>query len=234
MSGPGTSFLLVLLVMTVSLPPRPSEQRRLKAKLAPPPEELNTELVREAEQRLSELGYWIGSVDGVVNREDQAALVAFQKVVALDKTGRLTLAVLEALRSAAAPKPVETGYSHLEVDLGKQILFFVDRTGLVSRILPVSTGSGKSFTSGGRTRRASTPPGKFTVYRKISGWRKSPLGVLYYPNYINQGIAIHGNPSVPVFPASHGCIRIPMFAAKEFSELTPVGTPVIVHNGGRF
>jgi len=45
-----------------------------------------------------------------------------------------------------------------------------------------------------------------------------------------EGIAIHGNPSVPVYPASHGCIRIPMFAAKEFSQMTPVGTPVIVYD----
>jgi lipoprotein-anchoring transpeptidase ErfK/SrfK len=52
---------------------------------------------------------------------------------------------------------------------------------------------------------------------------------LYYPNYIVGGIAIHGNPSVPVYPASHGCIRIPMFAAKQFSEINPVGTVVIVY-----
>jgi lipoprotein-anchoring transpeptidase ErfK/SrfK len=47
--------------------------------------------------------------------------------------------------------------------------------------------------------------------------------------YIEGGIAIHGNPSVPVYPASHGCIRIPMFAAKEFSKINPIGTAVIVY-----
>jgi peptidoglycan hydrolase-like protein with peptidoglycan-binding domain len=193
------------------------------------PEALNADLVREAEQRLAKLGYWIGTADGTFTRQDQAALVAFQKVQGLERTGRLTFADLEALRAKTGPKPIEIGYPHIEVDLGRQILFFVDAAGAVSRILPVSTGSGKLFTSEGRTRRATTPTGKFRVGRKIAGWHKSPLGVLYYPNYINQGIAIHGNPAVPVFPASHGCIRIPMFAAKEFSQLTPVGTTVIVH-----
>jgi lipoprotein-anchoring transpeptidase ErfK/SrfK len=67
------------------------------------------------------------------------------------------------------------------------------------------------------------------VNRKINGPRRSPLGVLYYPNYYLSGIAIHGAPSVPAYPASHGCVRIPMFAAKQLQAMTPVGTTVIVH-----
>lgn len=51
------------------------------------------------------------------------------------------------------------------------------------------------------------------------------------PNYFFDGVAIHGNPAVPQEPKSHGCIRIPMFAAKEFSELAPVGMPVVIHDG---
>jgi lipoprotein-anchoring transpeptidase ErfK/SrfK len=79
------------------------------------------------------------------------------------------------------------------------------------------------------TRRAITPVGTFEIYRKVEGWRKSPLGLLYYPNYIEGGIAIHGNPSVPTRPASHGCIRIPMFAAQEFSEIATIGMEVFVY-----
>jgi lipoprotein-anchoring transpeptidase ErfK/SrfK len=229
---PRSAIICILMLSTVTViiegtMARPATQRQLKTNL---PRKSNTELIREAEQRLSALGYWIGSPDGVLNSQDRAALVAFQKERGLEKTGRLSQASIEALRAGAAPTPVETGYPHIEVDLTKQILFFVDASGGVSRILPVSTGSGKLFTSRGRTRRAITPTGKFTVDRKIAGWRKSPLGLLYYPNYITDGIAIHGNPSVPASPASHGCIRIPMFAAKDFSGLTPLGTPVIVHN----
>lgn len=64
----------------------------------------------------------------------------------------------------------------------------------------------------------------------FKGWRKSPLGLLSYPNYTYNGVAIHGNPAVPAQPASHGCIRIPMFAAKAFSEMAKVGTVVIVYD----
>ncbi|HEX8184080.1 MAG TPA: L,D-transpeptidase family protein, partial [Blastocatellia bacterium] len=56
-------------------------------------------------------------------------------------------------------------------------------------------------------------------------------GNIYYPNYFLSGVAIHGSASVPTRPASHGCIRIPLFAAKEFSEITSTGTVVIVHDG---
>jgi len=124
--------------------------------------------------------------------------------------------------------PHETGYPHVEVDLSRQRLSVVNDSGSVVKTLPVSSGSGKLFTSEGRTRRAITPTGRFTVTRKIAGWHKSPLGMLYYPMYINQGVAIHGATSVPRRPASHGCIRIPMSDAKAFFDETPIGTVVLV------
>ena len=89
---------------------------------------------------------------------------------------------------------------------------------------------GKWFGRLGRTRRAITPLGRFTIKSKIKGWRKSPLGLLYYPNYVQGGVAIHGNPLVPSLPASHGCIRIPMFAAQEFSELAIIGMVVLIYD----
>jgi lipoprotein-anchoring transpeptidase ErfK/SrfK len=70
------------------------------------------------------------------------------------------------------------------------------------------------------------------VSRKIDGWRKAPLGSLFYPNYFLGGVAIHGSPTVPAHADSHGCVRIPVYAAKEFSSITPVGTVVVVHEGG--
>jgi L,D-transpeptidase catalytic domain len=132
----------------------------------------------------------------------------------------------------AGPPPLaprETECARVEVDLSRQRLCVVDGSGRVLKTLPVSTGSGKWFTSEGRTRRAITPRGQFTVFRKIAGWHKSPLGMLYYPSFLTQGVAIHGSRSVPARPASHGCIRIPMSAAKEFFDETPIGTVVIVH-----
>jgi len=191
-------------------------------------------MIGEAEQRLSDLGYWTDSRDGLFTAQDRQALIAFQKVQGRNGTGRLSVEEVKALRSDARLKPLETGYQHVEVDLSKQVLYVVGPEGGVSYILPVSTGSGKRFTIKGRREVAVTPTGKFAVYHKINGWRKSPLGLLYYPNYITGGIAIHGNPSVPSHPASHGCIRIPMSAAVQFSKMTPIGTVVIVHKNGQY
>jgi len=183
----------------------------------------------EAQQRLSDLGYWVGEADGKWGIASKHGLIAFQKVERRKRTGRLTTAELKALRNASRPAPREQGVAHIEVDLQRQVLFVVEADGTVSRILPVSSGNGKPYELEGEMVTAVTPLGRFRVYRKLEGWRKSKLGMLYYPSYIVGGIAIHGNPSVPPLPASHGCIRIPMFAAVEFSRLTPVGTEVVVY-----
>ncbi len=191
---------------------------------------LNQEEINEARSLLASLGYWIDTAGSGRDGQLRHALVAFQKVERRNPTGNLTADELRAIRAAHSPEAREAGDAHIEVDLKRQVLFVVGVGGAVLKVLPISSGSGKLFTSEGRTRRAITPTGRFTVYRKIAGWRKSPLGLLYYPNYIDGGIAIHGNPSVPIRPASHGCIRIPMFAAKEFSEMTPVGMAVLVYD----
>ena len=202
-----------------------------KAKKVAAPVEMPKQDVLEAEQLLANLGYWVGPVDGVLDPASRQALIAFQKVEGRERTGRLTAAELQALRVAVRPTPLEAGFAHVEADLARQVLLVVDSNGTVSRTLSISSGSGQEFTSEGWTRRAVTPTGRFKVYRKVAGWRKAPLGLIYYPNYFMEGVAIHGSPSVPAKPASHGCIRIPMFAAKEISELTPTGTVVIVHDG---
>jgi len=208
-------------------PARRASQRK------PPPKKIpvTPEMINEAQQRLIDLGYWIGEANDKWGEASRHGLIAFQKVECRKRRGRLTIDELQALRSAARPTPRERGFIHVEVDLQRQVLFVVDAEGTVSNILPVSTGNGKQFEIEGETDTAVTPPGRFRVYRKIEGWRKSPLGLLYYPSYIVGGIAIHGNPSVPAQPASHGCIRIPMFAAEEFSKMTPIGTQVIVYDG---
>ena len=192
---------------------------------------LSREEVRTAEQQLANLGYWTGKVDGLLDTASRHALLAFQKAEGRDRSGRLTREEYAAILRAEPPLPRERHYAHVEVDLRRQIMFRVDDAGKVSHILPISSGNEELFTSEGYTRRAVTPPGRFRVYHKIEGWRKSPLGRIYYPNYIVGGVAIHGSLSVPTRPDSHGCIRIPMFAAEEFSRLTPIGTWVIVYQG---
>ena len=183
---------------------------------------------REAEQRLFDMGYWTGPVDGLFDPASRSALIAFQKWEGRPVTGRLTLDELEAIRASTSPKARETGYAHVEVDIDRQLLLLVNDEGNV-RVLPVSTGSGKPFTEEGQTSIAYTPRGRFVVYDKVVGW-DGPPGSMYYSNYISGGVAIHGYPSVPIQPESHGCIRIPIFAARELSSLLPVGTIVLVYD----
>ncbi len=144
-------------------------------------------------------------------------------------TGQLTLDELEAIGASASPKARELGYSHVEVDLDRQVLLLVNDEGGV-RVLPVSTGSGKPFVDEGQTSIAYTPRGRFVVYDKTLGWENGSLGSVYYANYISGGVAIHGFHSVPIQPGSHGCIRIPMFAAREVSKLLKLGTIVLVYD----
>lgn len=193
---------------------------------------LTKEEIKQAEKRLAELGYWAGPADGVWDAASRHALVAFQKVERARATGILTRAEFNALTdtSQGVPKPRLEGGPHIEVDLERQILYLVDGEGRVANILPISSGSGKRFYENGYPEtRAITPCGQLEVYQKMSGWKKSPLGEMHNPLYIVGGIAIHGSEDVPAYPASHGCIRIPMFASHRLPGMIQVGTPVLVY-----
>ena len=190
--------------------------------------------LKEAERRLSELGYTTGPVDGVIDSTTRQALITFQKWEGRKITGQLTRAEFNAILEATAPRPKDTGYKHVEVDLDRQVMLLTDDEGAVTKILPVSTGSGEHYREKRMSGLAYTPRGRFRIYGKLSGWRKSPLGLLYYPNYFSDGLAIHGNPSVPHSPRSHGCVRIPMSDAKEISEQLPVGTILLIYDTQSF
>lgn len=209
---------LLLVLMPASL----SAQQKRRASLS-------VAKIKEAEQRLTELGYWTGPIDGRLDDGTRAALIAFQKWEGREITGKLANAELEAIRNGTAPKPRDTGYEHVEVDVDRQVLMLVKDDDSV-RVLPVSTGSGKEFMDEGQMSVAYTPRGRFVVYDKTFGWEDGQLGSVYYANYISGGVAIHGYLSVPNQPASHGCIRIPMFAAREVSDLLPKGTIVLVYD----
>ena len=185
--------------------------------------------IKAAERQLSDLGYWTGRVDGVFDEATRAALIAFQKWEGRAITARLTSDELEAIRNGVSPKARDLGYAHVEIDVDRQVLMLVNDEGAV-RVLPVSTGSDKPFLDQGQMSIAYTPRGRFVVYDKTYGWENGDLGSVYYANYITGGVAIHGYLSVPTTPASHGCIRIPMFAAREVSRLLPVGTIVLVYD----
>jgi len=185
--------------------------------------------VRDAERRLAELGYWTGPVDGRFDEATRQAVIAFQKWEGRPVTGKLTAQELAAIQNSVAPKARDLGYAHVEVDIDRQVLMMIDEEGRV-KVLPVSTGSDKPFMDDGQTSVAYTPRGRFVVYDKTYGWENGDLGSVYYANYISGGVAIHGYLSVPAEPASHGCIRIPMFAARQVSKLLPIGTIVLVYD----
>jgi lipoprotein-anchoring transpeptidase ErfK/SrfK len=179
---------------------------------------------KQAAARLSEMGYGAG----------RNALIAFQKYEGRKATGQLTRADFEAIMNASAPEARDAGYRHVEVDLDRQVLLLIDDDGAVKKVLPVSTGSNKHYREKGMSGLAYTPRGRFKIYAKIAGWRKSPLGMLYYPNYFSDGLAIHGNSSVPDTPASHGCIRVPNSAAIDLYKRMPVGTIVLIYDKQSF
>ncbi|HEY2160607.1 MAG TPA: L,D-transpeptidase [Solirubrobacteraceae bacterium] len=85
---------------------------------------------------------------------------------------------------------------HAEGNLGLQLLALADGSH-VQAILPISSG------------KPSTPTilGDFQVYSRVPGYL--PDG-MYYSNFFHNGFAIHGYDPAPDYPASHGCMRLPI------------------------
>ena len=208
---------LLLLVLALFVPS--AANTKTKKRDAGP---LKRAELKEAESRLKEMGY------------RYQALITFQKWEGRKVTGRLTRAEFNAIREATAPRPKDSGYKHVEVDLDRQVRLLIEEDGSVATIVRVTPGSGEHYKEKTMSGLAYTPRGRFKIYGKIEGWRKSPLGLLYYPNYFSDGLAIHGNPEVPHTPRSHGCVRIPMSAAKEMSERLDIGTIVLIYDTESF
>ncbi len=204
----------------------------------PPPPGLGPgdegEAVIALERKLEALKYDPGEVDGSFDKITGYAVMAFQKVKGMDRSGRATDDVIAAVNATEGTPPalVTGGPPHrVEVDIDRQVLFLYEG-GQISKILPVSSGSNTRFCSEGWCRKAVTPGGSYEVYRAGRGWEIGPLGGLYNPLYFNGGVAIHGAQSVPAGPASHGCVRIPMNAAEWFPSKVGVGTAIYVLGPG--
>lgn len=180
------------------------------------------------------LKYDVHTVDDVFDGDTAFAVVAFQKQEGMPRTGRVTQDVADRLGTAgqAGLRVPGGGPTRLEIDLPHQIMLVVINDAL-DRVLPVSTASGERFCDGGRCRTAVSHPGSFRISRRIAGWHRSDLGRLYNPMYYRSriGVAIHGFASVPPEPASHGCVRIPMWASEVLFHLIPDDTPVYVLDG---
>jgi peptidoglycan/xylan/chitin deacetylase (PgdA/CDA1 family)/lipoprotein-anchoring transpeptidase ErfK/SrfK len=183
------------------------------------------------QKTLNEISYPAGRRDGSFGYETQQAVYAFEKVKGLTRDGVVTPQQMTQLALSARPVVPSKGKpgSFVDVDISRQVLFEVKK-GRVTHTIPISSGNEEYYTVDGQTYKAHTPRGSFTIERKIEGVRVSRLGKLYDPSYFVGGYAIHGSQSVPVYPASHGCVRIPMYVRKAFFRRTPIGKAVFVHN----
>ena len=168
--------------------------------------------VRALERRLWDLRYALLRVDGFYGQDTFDAVIAFQKVNGLPRTGAAGVALWRVLARASVPR-ARSGGDHVEVDKTRQVLFEV-RRGKVDLVVPVSTGA-----------TGNTPVGLWHVYSRVAGWS----WVLWYPTYFLRGFAIHGYPDVPPYPASHGCVRAPMWVATRLYAMDPYGFPIRIY-----
>lgn len=166
-------------------------------------------LVQMLEARLTALHYPCGPVDGVYDYRTRDAVMAFEKVERLQRDGKVGADVWQTIFSAQVPTPrLAQGGDRAEVDLSRQVLFMI-KAGEVTEVVHVSTG------------KLGTPTGQGRVYHKDEGWVTVPVGQMYSPSYVMPHIAIHGSKSVPNYPASHGCVRTPIWISDHlYSELS--------------
>ena len=165
------------------------------------------------ERRLHELHYALGAVDGYYGFDTSDAVVAFQKLHGLPRTGTTDARFWRALSVAHVPFARYPG-THVEVSKELQVLLMV-RNGEVTLVVPVSTGA-----------TGNTPLGVFHVYSKVPGYNAKEM---YYSSFFIGGFAIHGYHDVPYYPASHGCVRIPIWVAIRVYSLIDYGTAVYVY-----
>jgi hypothetical protein len=212
--------------------------------------------VERLQARLKELGFDPGPIDGQFGDLTRAAVWAFEKLVLQtprsEATGRVTNEMWQRMQDPLVimpRRPDAATANHTEIYLPEQVvIFFVDdRPALISHM---SSGTGEQWCEEvtispgeygnedgteplkrGECGISNTPGGVFEYYRRVEGVRQSGLGGMWNPVYFNYGIAIHGAINVPLEPASHGCIRIPMSLSEYFQDLAGDGDQVFVFDG---
>ncbi|MGD0927256.1 MAG: L,D-transpeptidase family protein [Streptosporangiaceae bacterium] len=176
--------------------------------------------VRRFQQRLARLHYYPGQVSGRFGTDTLEAVWAFKEVQGLQTAAGaddVGPAMQRALASPRLPQVLVPGGSHMriEVDLPLEVLVLYahDQVQLISHI---SAGGGYYYRcSGGRTcGPALTPDGNYRAHLFEAGWLQVPLGRMYNPVFfIGANFAIHGDVPIPLKPASHGCVRVPVDVA---------------------
>jgi hypothetical protein len=219
--------------------------------------------VEMVQKRLVELGFDPGPIDSAYGTMSQQAVWAFDKLVMGTPRDQVTGSVTPEMWSRMqdpiriVPRQPTGGLGdHVEIYLPEQVMvvFHADQPALVTHISTGKLNPDGSWYEYRETREidtdingdpidpprvehivgwAKTPPGVFTAYRYIEGTRNGPLGDMWNPIYINQGIAIHGALTVPRQPASHGCIRVPMHISEYLWGVIEKGDKVLIwgHDG---
>jgi len=214
--------------------------------------------VRSLQERLTALGFFVGPIDGQFGNLTKMAVWAFEKLVMRvprdEASGVVTEEMWQLMQQPMRIEPRrkytdgETSANHTEVYLPEQVVVFFrdDEAVLISHmssgtgqewkeVVTIDVGEYGNSTDEPIVRReigiSVTPGGVFEYDRMIEGVRQSALGGMWNPAYFNYGIAIHGALNVPLEPASHGCIRVPMKVGEKFHELIAIGDQVWVWDG---
>jgi lipoprotein-anchoring transpeptidase ErfK/SrfK len=211
-SGPITTASLE--TPDVSPPQDTTPPQRVRRKPAHP------NAVLQAQRRLIRLGYLIkGDADGRLGPATQAAVIAFQKWEGLSRDGVIGPQTRERLKHATRPTPITHAPGRrAEVLIDRQVTLAI-RDNRVVRVLHVSTG------------KPSTPTtlGTYRVYAQFPKWWSTPFHEwLLWASPFNAGIAFHQFPDVPVYAASHGCVRITPAQALWMYRFLQVGDQVKV------
>ena len=164
-------------------------------------------------EALHHLHIALGSIDASFGLDTRDAVVAFQKLHGLPRTGSVDARFWRLLLTAAAPRARYSG-DHIEVSKALQVLFVV-RAGRVVLVSHVSTGA-----------TGNTPVGRWHVYSKVPGWL--PDG-MFDSSFFLRGFAIHGYPTVPFYPGSHGCVRVPLWLAPRIYSYDPPGSTIYIY-----
>jgi putative peptidoglycan binding protein/L,D-transpeptidase-like protein len=181
------------------------------------------------EARLKELHFDPGKVDDYFDQDTWYAVSTVQKYFGLPRTGEINGAVDMVLTHFRyTPAEPRSEPDRVEINLDTQVLTLY-KDWQPQLLTTTSTGSGEHFCGGvDGCQYAITPTGHFHFYSLYKGWQKGKLGTMWNPYYFNGSDAVHGLASVPNYPASHGCARIPMHIADYFYTLVHDGESVFV------
>ncbi len=176
----------------------------------------------DVQRRLVQLKYLpSGAVTGKADYRTSQALMAFQAWNGLSRDGVAGVATRKKLMTASVPTPRSTGASGHSVQVFRSlgVALCVDN-GSVVRAVHCSTG---------RPGMATTA-GAWSVYLKSTRfWSVTYSSWMPYASFFHNGEGLHGYEDVPAYPASHGCVRLPMPEAPWVYDFAYMGATVYVY-----